>query len=424
MEKFLEGLLVDSENIDRGQICFDDETGLIVDVGKLGIPANKVDYRYDDDHYVFAGMGDVHIHAREDMSGSNCYKEDFHSASLAAINGGVTHACDMPNNPIPPIDLASYSDKLNLTKNSLIPLVLYAGIGPSTRPIPGTLPYKAYMGPSVGELFFKDFEELDKALKHYSHQWVSFHCEDPVILENHALKESHYERRPVEAELLATEQAISLIEKYSLNGKLCHYSAGEGLPLIKKARQKGLNLSCEVTPQHLFYSTDKLSAENLHLFQMNPPIRPESDREAMLQGLLDGDIDFIATDHAPHTVAEKKKGISGLTGLDTYAPFVTWLINEMKFDPRIIAKVCSENPGLYQRQFLPTLRNMTTAYDSLGHGIGFLRPGFNASFTILNMNKATKITKEDLKTKAAWSPFEGHQFSGSLASIFLSGKRA
>jgi dihydroorotase len=219
--KVLEGVFVDSHQKKRRQIVFDETTGLIEDFGELGIPRHQVDIFYDDDCLVFPGMGDVHVHAREDVSGSQNYKEDFLSASKAAINGGVSFFFDMPNNPIPPIDASSFEQKFQLTKKGLVPIVLYAGIGPGTSPLPYKVPYKAYMGPSVGDLFFKDDLELEQSIQKYRGQHVSFHCEDPVVLASCEDKKEHAQRRPVKAEILATDTALKLIEKYELQGKLC-----------------------------------------------------------------------------------------------------------------------------------------------------------------------------------------------------------
>src|SRR5690606_10273907 len=149
-----------------------------------------------------------HIHAREDVSGKNNYKETFVTASSAAINGGVVHCCDMPNNPIAPIDDATYRAKMNLALEKAASLFMYAGIGPTTNPLSKRVPYKAYMGPSVGDLFFKDHASLDQALSRYQGLDVSFHCEDPDILEQHKHAATHGLRRPAEAEVLATHQAL------------------------------------------------------------------------------------------------------------------------------------------------------------------------------------------------------------------------
>lgn len=410
----------------RLDISFDEVTGLIIKVEDARRNKDSVDYFYADDCLLFAGMGDIHIHAREDISKKNTYKEDFKSACCAALNGGVVHVADMPNNPIPPIDDESYLSKFKLTEKSEVPILLYAGIGPSTRPLTFSVPYKVYMGPSIGELYFKDNQSLDDVLIHYKNQWVSFHCEDPIILEENKSQLTHELRRPVSAEVMATETALGLIEKYHLKGKLCHYSAGEGLKAIVAAKNRGVDVTCEVTPQHLYYSLEKLANKSPNeqmFFQMNPPIRYEEDRLRLLSALLSGEIDYLATDHAPHSLEEKEKGMSGLPGLDTYGPFVTWLLLDQKIDSQIIAKIVSEGPGLFFNQFLPALNSQSPEFHKWGRGFGFLTEGFSASFSILNLEMPLKIESSNLKTKACWSPFLGVTFPGRVESVFLAGKK-
>lgn len=411
----------------RVDISFDDQTGLITKVEDAKKSASEVDFYYDDDCLLFAGMGDIHIHAREDVSGKNNYKEDFHSTCCAAINGGVTHVADMPNNPIAPVDDQTYLDKLKLTSIHPLPILLYAGIGPQTRPVSFTVPYKVYMGPSIGELYFKNNEQLDEVLQHYRGQWVSFHCEDPEILESHKSEDTHEKRRPVVAEVMATDIALKMIEKYNLKGKLCHYSAGEGLAKIRAARKKGVHVTTEVTPQHLYYSAEKIKQtipkDEQIFFQMNPPIRDDEDAKALLEAIRNNEIDFLATDHAPHSKEEKQKGTSGLPGLDTFGPFVTWLLLEKKIDPKIIASICSEKPGAFLSTFLTPLQKHSTAFNRWGKGIGQLEENYSASFSILNLKKPITITRENLKTKAAWSPFLGVNFPGSVESCFVAGKK-
>lgn len=422
MIKSLSAVFADSQTVTRRELQFDDSTGLITAFGNLGTPQEKLDWYFNDDCLAFAGMSDIHIHAREDVSGQHLYKEDFVTAGAAAINGGVVHVCDMPNNPIPPVDDETYLAKLALTQKSGISILLYAGIGPDTRPLSRTVPYKVYMGPSIGELFFKNDQELDQVLQHYLGKAVSFHCEDPVELERYKGEKLHHEKRPVIAELMATRTALRLIEKYQLKGKLCHYSAGEGLTLIREARARGVNVSIEVTPQHLYFCQDTLADRERGLMQMNPPIRFEEDRQKMLAALKSGEIDFLATDHAPHSQEEKEKGTSGLTGLDSYGLFVTWLIEHEKFDPRLIAKVCSEKPGDFVNPFIKSLARDFAPYQKLGEGYGYLKPGFVASLSILNMKKPHTLKASELKTKVGHNPFVGVTFPGSIEQVFVQGK--
>lgn len=424
--KLMQAKCATSQFVKRLDISFDEKSGLIVTAEEAKKTKAEVDYYYDDDCLLFAGMGDIHIHAREDVSQKNIYKEDFHSTEKAAFNGGLVHVADMPNNPIAPVDDSSYLEKFKLTQKVELPILLYAGIGPLTRPLSFKVPYKVYMGPSIGELFFKDNQSLDEVLQFYRGEWVSFHCEDPEILECHKGESSHELRRPLEAEIMATKTALKLIEKYQLNGKLCHYSAGAGLQSIVEAKSRGVNVKCEVTPQHLYYSIERLkdkSAKEQTYFQMNPPIRYETDRHLLLKALIDGHIDYLATDHAPHSKEEKDRGMSGLPGLDTYSAFVTWLLVDQNIDPRIIARVASENPGYFFNEFLDSLNKKTPYFTKWGKGMGFLAPGFSASFTILNLKKPLSVSAEMLATKAGWSPFLGVTFPGQLSSLFLAGKK-
>ncbi len=402
----IEGLLADVDGVRHGQVAV--EHGMIEAVGpSLGQP----DRVFGDDCLIFAGMGDIHIHAREDVTGQDCHKETFATAAAAALHGGVIHVADMPNNPAAPITDASYQAKENLLRDQRLPVTftLYAGIGPGTRPLERRVPYKAYMGPSVGDLFFRTLDELDQTLAHYRGQAVSFHCEDPILLEQHRQALTHELRRPPECELSATRFALHLIEKYGLVGKLCHYSVGEGVPLIRDAKRKGLPVTAEVTPHHLFFDTAMITDANRAWMQMNPPLRSPADREAMLAALRDGTADYLATDHAPHTIAEKERGVSGQPHLDTYGAFVTWLLVEQGFTPERIAAVCSANPGAFVNPY----------HDEK---FGRLLPGHVGSLTVLNLKQPTTVRREDLRTKCGWSPFEGVTFPGRVEAVCVRGR--
>ena len=141
----------------------------------------------------------------------------------------------------------------------------------------------------------------------------------------------------------------------------------------------------------------------------------------MLEAFLKGDIDFLATDHAPHTLEEKNMGTSGLTGLDTYGAFVTWLIREKQMDPKLVSLVCSENPGDFVNKFLPTLKSLDPYFEKFGKGFGKLEKDSFANLTILNLHKPYKVKAEELKTKVGHSPFEGITFPGSIEAVFIGG---
>ncbi|OGI58237.1 amidohydrolase [Candidatus Nomurabacteria bacterium RIFCSPHIGHO2_02_FULL_37_45] len=401
----IEGIIVNINGEKRGRIEIDQNSGLIE---KVNEPTGTADVILKDE-LIFPGFIDLHVHARECVDHSQDYKEDFSTASNAAINGGVVAFIEMPNNSTPPIDDKSYEAKKELTKKSKVEVVLYAGIGENTKPLSENVPYKVYMGPSVGTLFFHSQEELEKVLRAYKGCSISFHCEDPTILEENKNQSTHEERRPKEAEMLAIDFALKMIEKYSLKGKICHCSVKEGIEKIKNAKMRKLNVVAEVSPHHLYFDQGSLSNANRDSMQMNPPLRTSIDRNYLIEALRVGTIDFIATDHAPHTKEEKLKGTSGTPQLDTYGPFTTWLIKEHNFTLQDIYRISAYNPA----QFLNNFTHKP---------YGEIKEGYVGSLTVIDMNKPVKIIKEILKTKCSWSTFEGVTFPGSVIMTIIKGK--
>ena len=396
----IEGNIVNTQKVFRGRVEID-QSGII---NKIGAPRGDADFVFGEE-LIFPGFVDLHVHARECADHSQDYKEDFKSAGEAAVNGGVVAFADMPNNPIPPVDDDSYAEKEELTRKSQVPVLLYAGIGADTQPLKRKVPYKVFMGPSVGELFFNSDEELEAKIKLYAGQNVSFHCEDPEIIKELTTELTHEERRPKEAEIVALSFALELIKKYKLKGKICHASTIEGIRKIAEAKRWGVNVTVEVTPHHLFFSN-----KNEKMFQVNPPIRQsEENRLALIQALKNGDIDYLATDHAPHTLEEKEKGVSGIPHLDTYGSFMTWLMAEHDFTPEDIARICAKNPGDFFSEFAKEKH-------------GEIREGYVGSLTVIDPNKKIKIERKNLKTKCGWSPFEGFTFPGSVIMTIVRGK--
>ena len=405
----LEGRFANHDGEFEAAIEINTETGFIESVGP---PAGRSDLDLRG-QIVFPGFGDIHIHAREDASQTQVYKEDFASVSAAAIHGGVTQVADMPNNPVAPVDEQRYAQKQRLTASSAVHVTLYAGIGPHTSPLDRHVPYKAFMGPSVGDLFFSSQEELESVISKYRGRNVSFHCEDPVILRESQGEPTHEQRRPARAEITATEFALYLIEKYDLVGKLCHYSTKDGLHKIAAAKARGVKVTAEATPHHLFFDDSMLTEENRLWLQMNPPLRSKDDRLALIEALRQGLVDYVATDHAPHTLEEKRQGISGVPHLDTYGDFAAWLMAEHGFTPAQIARVCAWNPGRFVNEFLP---------QGFGKGYGVIAPGYVGSLTILNPDAPHLVQREAMKTKCGWSPFEGYTMPGRVTYTILRGR--
>ncbi len=401
----VEGKIVNHDSEIYGQIQLNEQTGIIENVGEnLGAPDIKTT------GLIFPGFIDLHVHTRVDASGKELYKEDLETATAAAIRGGVTHVADMPNNPVPPIDDDSYKKKKELFAASPIDVTLYAGIGPETEPLSARAPYKVFLArPPVGELFLVSKQAVETAMEKYRGQFVSFHAEDAEILQQNESAVSHESRRPVSAEQAAIDFVISLTEKYQLHSKICHLSTTAGLEAIKTAKARGLDITVEAAPHHLYFDETMLTEQNRKWLQMNPPLRTREDRLALIAGLKNGDIDFLATDHAPHSPEEKQKGMSGVPHLDTYGPFITWLMGEHGFTVRDIARVCSFNPGKFVNEFNQ-------------YKFGKIEPRYAGSLTIINPATSITINKKDLKTKCAWSPFENLTFPGRVTHTIVRGK--
>lgn len=402
----IEGPVLVGGTPERRRIEINITSGLIHHVGT---PHGDAEVVLADDHLVLPGCIDFHVHAREDATGEQNYKETFRSAGEAAIHGGVVAFVDMPNNLDPPVDDASYLRKRQLSQVAPVDILLYAGLGPRTRPLSFPVPYKAYMGPSVGDLFFEDDEALREALVHYRGQWVAFHAESPEILRKNRDRPTHWERRPPEAEGVAVELAIRLAREIGLHPHICHLSTERGLRAIQKARRDGFSVSCEVTPHHLRFDLENLMTQARPGFlQCNPPIRPRSDRLYLLEAFREGEIDFLATDHAPHSFEENESGISGIPHLDTYGPFLFWL-REQGVTWTTIQRASSEAPGRSLSRFLP-------------NRYGRIEAGFAGSLTVLDTRAPLTVRRGSLRTAAGWSPFEGWSCTGRVSHTIVRGK--
>lgn len=397
----IEGNCVTPEGVIKQQIEVNPSANIITHVSSH--ITDEPDLTLTENDLIFPGFIDIHIHAREDSSGNHNYKEDFRSMSEASLNGGLVAVMDMPNNFDPPVDLASWRRKKTLIEQRcFVETVPFVGIGKDTYPIhEAVVPYKAYMGPSIGELFFETKEQLFEVMARYEEKTVSFHCEDPEILQCYKDGETHQERRPHESEIEAVKTAIELTRKYHLHTVVCHLSTKRGLELCLDAQKEGLDVKVEVAPHHLYFSVENCDKDFLKMLQVNPPIRNEEDRLFLLENLKKGKIDFLATDHAPHSLEEKERGMSGITGLDTFGLIVGDLIDHHNVSPVTMLKMASLNPGNHINPFS-------------SKKFGRLEVGYCGQLAIIKGNKEHKLKKEDLKTKNQWSPFIEKHFTTNV----------
>jgi dihydroorotase len=235
---------------------------------------------------------------------------------------------------------------------------------------------------------------------------VSLHCEDQALIEQARARLQdrtdplvHYEVRTPESEVASVKSVLPLLR--GMRANICHLSTRGALALIESQKRNGQQLACEVTPHHLFSTRDAVSQQGNYL-KSNPPLRSEEDRQALLAALKAGRIDFLATDHAPHTPEEKERGVwqapSGVPGLDTYGNFLAWLIVTQELHPTVATQVTSANPA----RFL----GLTDR--------GGIVAGQRADFAILDVHHPERVSREHLYTKCGWSPFEGMTFPGRV----------
>lgn len=391
----IEGNFVGPDGVKREQLKV--ESGRVVERGNLSATPHRV---FDENHLLFPGFGDIHVHLREGEE----HKEDFLTGSEAALNGGVTFVCDMPNNPTPPVDQGTLKAKLAKLPDHPVHIEMYAAMGPGTKPF-GAPRYKCFLAHSVGPLFFRDLDAAAPMVEEYSGCQITFHCEDPVLLESAKGAETHEERRPPEAEAEAVRRVLKWVEEYGIKANVAHLSTAGALEAVLESG----GATFEVTPHHLYFDTEnRHDFEQGKLLKMNPPLRPPSHRKALLKAVKEGKATFLATDHAPHPLADKLSDTppSGVPLLDTYGGFVTWLLKEQGVSPEIIYSMCCANPA----RFL--------SLSDRGH----LNPGARADITVLNVGQPWTVKRTDVASKCGWSPFEGVTFPGRVAAVMVGGE--
>ncbi len=351
-------------------------------------------------------------------------KETFATAGEAAINGGVTLYCAMPNDPVPPAQMRTYELKRQTAKSSRCPVVLFASVARSSEPW-ADLPYKVYLDASPSESSFDRWDELEVALGRYAGCRVFFHAEDPDILRQSKADGPRWKTRPPEAETRAVGKIIDITAKLGLKAHICHVSTEGAIRLIEEYnRSSDSKITCEVTPHHLFFSVVDGKITSLgwkevphnSLMGCNPPLRSESDRRFLIDALREGLIDVLASDHAPHTLQDKEDGAPGMPHLDTLGAFVGVLLREWDFPATRVAEIFGTRPAAL---FEPDLEIPQ----------GKLAPDHAASFTVLDLSRPTLVDGNEirgrgsLKTRCGWSPFSGIELPASVESVIIRGAR-
>ena len=285
------------------------------------------------EYFVFPGFCDVHVHFREP---GFSYKETIRSGSLAAKRGGYTAVCTMPNlNPVPD-SLEHLALQLDIIgRDAAVRVVPYGAITKGEKG--GQLADLAAMAPYVcgfsddgrgvqDGAMMRDAMQAAKALDRI----IAAHCEVNALLRGGYIHDGGYARahghRGIcsESEWRQIERDLKLAAETGCRYHVCHISTRQSVALIRNAKKSGVDVTCETGPHYLLLDDNDLREEGR--FKMNPPVRSRADREALIEGLCDGTIDMIATDHAPHSAQEKSKGLEksafGIVGLETAFPLM------------------------------------------------------------------------------------------------------
>ena len=388
------------------------------------------------DLLIFPGLIDCHVHFREP---GNEEAEDMTSGARAARSGGVTTVCEMPNTNPPTCTRGALQEKLLRAEGirnqeSGIDIRFFFNVmneehlkeleNVDPKDIAGV---KLYFDHSTGNQK-ADEDVIEKVFAHCAKRniVVVAHCEDPKINEEakqlvrQDVIESHSLNRPVASEVKAITNAIGFAKKHGTHFHVAHLSTAEGVDLVRQAKTDKLNVTCEVSPHHLFLSVEDYEVLGT-LAKMNPPLRTKEHQEALLQGIEDGTIDCIATDHAPHTLKSKRchaepchpergpKGRvegrsmtpldapSGVPGVETMLP----LLLDKGFKPQQILKLCFIRPN--------QIFNL---------GKQGIQVGQKADIVLVNPSQTWQIRGPNLQSKCGWTPYEGWEVTGSVIRTF------
>ncbi len=389
--------------------------GMISKIGKVSEETKEV---YDaKSQIVLPGCIDTQTHFREPGSTDT---EDLHSGSRAAVAGGITAVFEMPNTNPPTSNLKEFQRKLDLAKNRMYcNYAFYFGATAGNvsqlaelKNLEGCCGIKLFVGSSTGNLLVALEEDIDKVFENSS-KVVAVHSEDEEILNKNKklIKNGDVHSHPIwrseECAISSTRRIVRLAKKYNKKAHVLHITTKQEVDFL--SQHKG-NITFEITPQHLtIYAPDCYKKLGTYA-QMNPPIRDKSHYHRLWYAVKNNLNDTIGSDHAPHLKVNKDKEYpnspSGMPGVQTLMPVMLDHVNHGKLSLSQLVNLVCENPikifGIQNK--------------------GFLKEGYDADFTIVDMNKKIKVKNENIESKCKWSPFNGFEFNGTPVATIIDGK--
>lgn len=385
------------------------EDGKIAQISKDAIDVKAENVINGQGKLLVPGFIDVHIHLREP---GGEHKETIASGTKAAARGGYTTVCAMPNtDPVP--DTVERVEELfkRIEASAKIRVLPYAAI---TKGLKGQKRTNITALAKAGVFAFTDdgvgiqeagqmLEAMQEAAR--SGKPIVAHCEDNSLLYGGVLHQGEVSQRLGLPGIYSASEAVHiardvlLAETAGCHYHVCHVSTKESVRVIRDAKRAGISVTAEVTPHHLLLTEEDILEDDAD-FKMNPPLRAKEDRDALLKGLLDGTIDFVATDHAPHAEEEKAQGFLkapfGIVGLETAFPLLyTHLVKPGIMTLEELVKNFTEYPA----------KTFNLPY-------GSLEVGSVADITLIDLEKEERIDRNTFYSKGKNTPFDGWKVSG------------
>ncbi len=367
--------------------------------------------------FISPGFIDMHVHLREP---GYEHKETITSGTKAAAKGGYTLVCAMPNTKPAPDNIDTLNHILDLIKEkALVKVLPYATITKgqnNNSPLVDMEQMKdkvcGFSNDGYGIQSTKEmFEAMHKA--HLHETLIAAHCEDEEILYGGYVHKGNRAEREGWAGITSLSESIQIArdtliaEETKAKYHVCHISTKEGVRIVRDAKKRGVNVTCEVTPHHLLLTENDVLDGNS---KMNPPVRELKDKYALISGLLDGTIDMICTDHAPHTEIEKGKGIKeapfGIVGLETAFPLI--------YTNFVETGIASLSDAIKWFSYNPAKR--------LNLDYGKLHSGRIADLTIIDLNSEKPINKNKFISKGKNTPFDKWMCKGWPVMTIVNGK--
>lgn len=397
---------------------------ILIEDNKIVEIAEKVNQAADEiidckGNLVLPGFIDVHIHLRE-PGGEQ--KETIKTGTLAAARGGFTTVCAMPNtNPVP--DSTEHLINLleKIKKDAVVRVLPYASI---TKGLEGEERTDINSLTEAGAFAFTDdgvgIQTADFMLKAMQDaaaagKAIVAHCEDNTIVYGGVVHDGEISERlglpglPSISESVQIARDVLLAEKAGCHYHVCHVSTKESVRVIRDAKRAGVHVTAEVSPHHLLMNEADIKEDDAD-FKMNPPLRAKEDQEALLEGLLDGTIDFIATDHAPHAAEEKAKGFLqapfGIVGLETAFPLLyTHLVKPGKISLSQLVDYLTVKPA-----------------EVFDLPYGRLTDNAAADLVLIDLDTEETIDRSQFYSKGKNTPFDGWKVYGNPILTMVDGK--